>query len=143
MPTAVSTSVRRAVFRYKQSLAQFVFDASALEGNPFTFPEVKTLMDGVTVGGHKISDEQQVLNLVAAADELFSLVKTDTFRMDKATFDRLHGLVARGEALEWGHFRGEGDEAGLTPSVSLGETRTHTPPPTEAGSVRCIATVLF
>lgn len=106
----VSASVERAVFRYKQMLAQFVFDASALEGNPFTFPQVKTLLDGVTVGGHKFSDEQQVLNLVAAAKALFTLVKDHHFTLDKLTFDRLHALVAREEALEWGHFRGEGQE---------------------------------
>ena len=51
-----STSVERAAFRYKQSLTEFVYDASALEGNPFTDPEVQTLMDGVTVGGRKLSD---------------------------------------------------------------------------------------
>ncbi len=133
LPATVSTSTRRAVFRYKQALAQFVFDASVLEGNPFTFPEVQTLMDGVTVGGHKISDQQQVLNLVAASAELFSLVNADTFRMDKATFDHLHGLVAREEALEWGHFRGEGEETGLTFPVALGDKGEYAPPPTEAG----------
>ncbi len=129
----VSASVERVVFRYKQSLAQFVFDASALEGNPFTYPEVKTLMDGVTVGGHKISDQQQVLNLVAAAEALFRLVKADTFSLDKTTFDRLHGLVAREKALEWGHFRGEGEESSLTPSVALGEKGGYTPALTEPG----------
>ena len=50
VPADVPASVARAIFRYKQILAQFVFDASSLEGNPFTFPEVKTLLDRVTVG---------------------------------------------------------------------------------------------
>jgi len=127
----VSTSVKRAVFRYKQSLAQFVFDASVLEGNPFTFPEVKTLMDGVTVGGHKLPDQRQVLNLVAAAEALFGLVEAGAFCMDKAAFDGLHGLVACEEALEWGHFRGEGEETSLTPAVALGERGRHIPPPAE------------
>jgi len=39
---------------------------SRLEGNPITWPEVKTLMDGVTVGGHRIDDQRQVLNLADA-----------------------------------------------------------------------------
>ena len=30
--------------------------------------------------------------------------------MDKLNFTALHRLVARDEAPEWGHFRGEGDE---------------------------------
>lgn len=100
IPAGLSVSVDRAIFRYKKMLAQFVFDASSLEGNPFTFPEVKTLLDGVTVGGHKLTDQQQVLNLAAAARELLTLVKVGSFRLDKATFDRLHTLVAREETLE-------------------------------------------
>ena len=134
VPASTVASVDRSVFRYRQMLAQFVFDASYLEGNPFTFPEVKTLLDGVTVGGHRISDERQVLNLAAAAKELFSLVKESQFKVDRTTFDHLHALVAREEALEWGHFRGEGQEIGYTPNVALGKHEPYTPLPTIAGA---------
>lgn len=131
---AAALSVERATFRFKQSLAQFVFDASALEGNPFTFAEVQTLLDGVTVGGRRVSDEQQVLNLASAAKELLELVRSGRFRMDKATSDRLHARVAREEALEWGHFRGEGQEGRYTPDVHLGDRGRHTPLPTRPGA---------
>lgn len=134
VPKGVATSVGRSVFRYKQMLAQFVFDASALEGNPFTYPEVKTLLDGVTVGGRRLSDEQQVLNLAAAAKELFSLVKTGDFCLDKKIFDRLHGLVAREEALEWGHFRGEAEYTDTTPRVGIGVGEFIPPHLTEPGA---------
>jgi len=63
-------SVERAVWRFHRSLPEYVWDAAVLEGNPFTYPEVQTLLDGITVGGRKISDEQQVLNLAEAANEL-------------------------------------------------------------------------
>lgn len=135
VPAGMAISVDRSIFRYKQMLAQFVFDASSLEGNPFTFPEVKTLLDGVTVGGHKLADEQQVLNLAAAAKELFSLVKAGSFRLDKATSDRLHALVAREEPLEWGCFRGEGQFTDITPRVGLGREGEFVPShPTEPGA---------
>lgn len=62
VPADMPASVDRAIFRYKQMLAQFVFDASSLEGNPFTFPEVKTLLDGVTVGGHKLTAIKVAVN---------------------------------------------------------------------------------
>ncbi|MGB1265825.1 MAG: Fic family protein [Nereida ignava] len=133
VPAGVFASVDRSVFRFKQMLAQFVFDASSLEGNPFTFPQVQTLMDGVTVGGHKISDEQQVLNLAAAGKELLSLVKGGNFELNKATFDRLHALVAKEEAWEWGHFRGEGKETEVTWPVQLGKDE-YWPERTEAGA---------
>lgn len=127
-------SVERACFRFHKMLPEVIWDASMLEGNPFTFPEVQTLLDGVTVGGRKISDEQQVLNLAKSAKRLVALVKSRQFVMDKRTFTELHGLVANEEALEWGLFRGEGDETQLTPDVSLGGGRRYTPPPTEPGA---------
>ena len=131
-------SVDRAVFRYRQMLATFVHDASALEGNPFTWVEVKTLLDGVTVGGRRITDERQVLNLADAAKDLFAMVRTGQFQLNRETSNRIHKQVAREEALEWGHFRGEGKESTLTPEVALGRNRSHTPPATKPGAPNLI-----
>ena len=72
-------SLERVAFRFHRMLPEFVWDASVLEGNPFTFPEVKTLLDGVTVGGRKISDQEQVLNLAASSKHLLALVKAGGF----------------------------------------------------------------
>ncbi len=104
-------SVERAVWRLRRSLPEYVWDAAVLEGNPFTYPEVQTLLDGITVGGRKISDERQVLNLAEAANELLRLVNAREFRLDKEISDRLQYLIARDEALESGHFRGGGERA--------------------------------
>lgn len=134
-------SVERAVWRYQRALPEFVWDAAVLEGNPFTYPEVQTLMEGITVGGRKLSDERQVVNLAEAARELVRVVKAGEFRLDKPTSDHFQLLIAREEALESGHFRGEGRET-LTPGVSLGEHGRYLPPPTEPGgeNLRCIFT---
>jgi Fic family protein len=102
-------------------LPEYVWDAAVLEGNPFTYPEVQTLLDGITVGGRKITDERQILNLAEAANELVRLVKSGEFRLNKDVSDRLQYLIARDEALESGHFRGEGKET-LTPGVGLPST---------------------
>lgn len=135
VPSVVPThAVERVAFRFHRMLPEFVWDASVLEGNPFTFPEVKTLLDGVTIGGRKISDQEQVLNLAKSAKHLLALVKAGKFSLDKATFTELHGLVARHEALEWGHFRGEGKETGYAPDVGLGEHGRHTPLATVAAA---------
>jgi len=132
---AVSThSIERVTFRFHQMLSVFVWDASVLEGNPFTYPEVKTLLDGVSVGGRKISDQEQVLNLAESSKHLLALVKASKFKLDKATFTELHSLVARNEVLEWGHFRGEGKEISYTPDVALGEQGRYTPLPTLTGA---------
>ena len=96
---------RRALFLAEKSRVDFVFNTVALEGNPFTFPEVKTLHDGVTVGGHKLSDAEQVLNLNRALSYVIGLVKSKKFRIDAATACAVQGIVAREEALTWGVFR--------------------------------------
>src|SRR5260221_13969626 len=114
-------SLERVVFRFRRMLPEYVWDAGVLEGNPFTFPEVKTLLEGVTVGGRKLSDQEQILNLAESSKYLVDLVKNREFSLDKSTFCSLHALVARNEALEWGHFRGEGLETKFTPDVALGE----------------------
>ena len=115
-------------------LSVFVWDASVLEGNPFTYPEVKTLLDGVTVGGRKISDQEQVLNLADSSKYLLAMVKANQFKLDKTTFTDLHSLVARNETLEWGRFRGEGKEISFSPDVALGEHGRYTPLPTLKGA---------
>lgn len=125
--------VERAVFRLHKSLPEFVWDASMLEGNPFTFPEVQTLLDGVTVGGHRISDERQVLNLANSAKELLTMVRESRFAFDKATSDQLHAIIAHDEAFDAGRFRGEGAEQQLTPAVALGEHGRYLPPQTQPG----------
>lgn len=127
-------SVERGVFRYRRMLAEYVWDAGVLEGNPFTFVEVKTLLDGVTVGGRKLSDQDQILNLADSSKVLLKLVSERKFALDKSTFCNLHAIVARNEALEWGHFRGEGAEVRMTPDVSLGAGRRFTPLATEPGA---------
>jgi len=135
IPANVPThSVERACYRFRHMLPEFVWDAGVLEGNPFTFPEVKTLLDGVTVGGRKITDQEQILNLAESSKQLLALVKQGQFTLDKATFCGLHGIVARNEALEWGHFRGEGAETNYTPPVALGEHGRYEPLPTIAGA---------
>lgn len=127
-------SLERVTFHFHRMMTTYVWDASVLEGNPFTFPEVKTLLEGVTVGGRKISDQEQVLNLAESSKQLLALVKGGKFDLDKSTFTQLHGLVAKNEALEWGHFRGEGSEISYTPDVGLGPEGRYTPLPTLAGA---------
>lgn len=135
VPRVIPThSIDRVAFRFHRMLPEFVWDAGVLEGNPFTFPEVKTLLDGVTIGGHKISDQEQIFHLAMSSKHLLSLVKSGQFSLDKATFTKLHELVARNEALEWGHFRGEGEETGYTPDVGLGEHGRYTPLATLPGA---------
>jgi hypothetical protein len=72
----------RALFMAEKMRPDFMYHTAALEGNPFTFPEVKTLIEGITVGGHKQSDAEQVLNLNLALTHVIGLVKAGTFKIE-------------------------------------------------------------
>lgn len=114
---------RRAFFHAKRMLPDYVFDTSKLENNPLTFPEVKTLMDGITIGGHKISDVQQVLNIKDSWLMLLSTIRDDTFVVSKNMYHAIHSKIAREEALEWGKFR--------TGPVGITGTKKYQAPPWE------------
>ncbi|QTH60858.1 Fic family protein [Corynebacterium hindlerae] len=100
------------MFRFLKALPDFTWNAAALEGNTFTLPEVKTLLDGVTVGGKRLEEAEQILALRDAIQLLANLVSSGEFRLDKQTSDLIHAQVARHEAIEFGKFRGEGTVTG-------------------------------
>lgn len=104
--------VDQAVVRFRAALPDLVWNAAALEGNTITLPEVQTLLDGVTIGGHRIEEVEQVRALGESYELLIHLVGSGTFRLNKETTDRLHAIVARNEAIESGAFRGEGQVTG-------------------------------
>lgn len=89
----------------KRQVPELVYDAVNLEGIAFTLPEVITLLDGVTIGGHKLSDQTIALNQANAWHFLFHAVEHNEFKLDLAFTCTLHGIAAKDEALQWGQFR--------------------------------------
>lgn len=89
----------------KRDVPALVCDAVNLEGVAMTLPEVQTILDGITVGGHKISDQNMAINQAKTWERLFELVNAQQFGFDKKTALQLHQIAGRDEALEWGSFR--------------------------------------
>jgi len=125
---------KRACFRARKILEELVYDQCALEGNEFTFPEVKTLMEGVTVGGRRVEDAQQVLNQARAWKKTVEEAQYGKFEMTMAQEVWLHEDVGREEAPTWGRLR-DGE-------VSIAGT-LHRPPPAEEIEGRMKAAVEF
>jgi len=98
----------KAIMLAKRQLAEFVCDAVNLEGLNFTLPEIQTLLDGITVGGHKVSDQQIALNQGAAWRTLFKWIEQNTFGITPEKARALHAIAGKEEALEWGNFRSGG-----------------------------------
>ena len=95
----------KALMLARREVAAFVCDAVNLEGLPFTLPEVQTLLDGITVGGHKVSDQQIVLNQGNAWNHLFASLRGHGFALSREYACALHAIAAKEEALTWGAFR--------------------------------------
>ncbi|WP_216636519.1 Fic family protein [Endozoicomonas ascidiicola] len=88
-----------------RDIPALVYDAVNLEGVAMTMPEVQTLLDGITVGGHKISDQNMVLNQADAWKYLFSIVSENTFSFSKRIALDIQAIADKEEALGRGIFR--------------------------------------
>lgn len=106
------SETERSLFRLEKSLPEFVWNAAALEGNTFTLPQVQTLLDGVTVGGKRLEEAEQILALSEGMNLMISAVRDGSFSLGKELSDIIHGVVAKHEAIEAGSFRGEGSVNG-------------------------------
>lgn len=95
----------RAFMLAQRQLPEFVCDAVNLEGIPFTLPEIQTLLDGITVGGHKLSDQQVAINQGDAWRFLFKAIKHGEFSLSMEFAKSLHAIAGKEEALVWGDFR--------------------------------------
>jgi len=109
----------KALMLARRQLSELVCDAVNLEGIPFTLPEIQTLLDGVTVGGHRLADQQIALNQAAAWRMVFKWVETDQFAITMERACELHGIAAKDDALDWGRFR--------TGSVTIAGTDYNSP----------------
>lgn len=82
-----------------------VCEAVNLEGVALTLPEVQTILDGITVGGHKISDQNMVINQANTWKRIFALIDQNSFEFTKPVALELHAIAAKEEAFAWGVFR--------------------------------------
>lgn len=96
---------KKAVFVAKKMFAQLVYDFQSLEGMPFTFPEVKTFIQGITVSGHKIADHDKLKQQQLAWKKLIDLVEHNKFELTEKISCELAGIAAKDEALEPGTIR--------------------------------------
>lgn len=89
----------------KRDVPTLVYDAVNLEGVAMTLPEVQTILDGITVGGHRISDQNMAINQAKTWECIFKLIDSNQFSFSKEIALLLHNIAGEQEALEWGKFR--------------------------------------
>src|SRR5665647_3105528 len=78
------SDVDRALARFRSQLPELVWNAAALEGNTYTLPEVRALLEEVSVAGKPLDDERQILALSEAYGHLDQLLADRAFRLTRA-----------------------------------------------------------
>ncbi|MDR1512374.1 MAG: hypothetical protein LBS56_02660 [Propionibacteriaceae bacterium] len=111
-PRARPRGVARAVARFEARLADLVFSDATLEGNPFTLPEVRTLLDGLGVDGHTLLETRQVLSLAASSRFVADTARRGPSLPSRDTSDTVNRLVTEHEVIEPGVLRGTGTVTG-------------------------------
>ncbi|MEO5342505.1 MAG: Fic family protein [Gammaproteobacteria bacterium SHHR-1] len=101
----IQPDVDRALMLAQRQISVFVYDAVNLEGIAFTLPEIQTLLDGITVGGHKLSDQQVAINQGNTWRFLIKEIKQGRFSLHMAFAKSLHSIAGKEDALNWGDFR--------------------------------------
>ncbi len=112
-------SVDLACFKLHKSLSQFVWEATLLEGLSFTFSEVQTLLDGVTVAGHSIANQAQVLRLATCTKRLLAMVRGGQFKLTQSVFAELHRLVSERRSQVSRAFRDEQNQPNSTSNLAV------------------------
>ncbi len=75
-------------------LPGLVFDVTRLENVPVTVPEIMTLMEGITVGGHRISDVESTTNIINAYRYIGKLIKHGATVDVIQLYKTLHSLLS-------------------------------------------------
>lgn len=101
----------QSMFLAKKKWDENVYCGMRMENRAVTFPQTKTILNGVNVPNVHLDDIQAILNMRDAWKYLLHTVEEPiTF----AYWCKLNELIARNEALEWGKLR--------TGSVSISGT---------------------
>lgn len=126
-------AVDRAIARLQQRRVNLIFNDAKLEGNNFTEPQVQTLLTGPSITDANDFDARQILALSEGTDLVIQRVLAGQFHLNRANSNDVHRAVAIEEALEVGHFRGEGAATGTGGTVDAMGLEFHGPPGGERG----------
>lgn len=92
----------QSLFLAKKKWDENVYCGMKMENRAVTFPQTKTILNGVNVPNVQLDDIQAILNMRDAWKHLFNTIN------EPVTFEywcKLNEFIARNEALEWGKLR--------------------------------------
>ena len=90
------------IFLAKRNLVDNIYSNARLEGLNITFPQTKTILEGINVPELKIDEIQCILNLRDAWKYVINNIDLD-FNLE--FISKVNEYVSRNESLEWGKLR--------------------------------------
>ena len=90
------------IFLAKRNLVDNIYSNARLEGLNITFPQTKTILEGINVPELKIDEIQCILNLRDAWKYVINNIDLD-FNLE--FISKVNEFVARNESIEWGKLR--------------------------------------
>lgn len=121
----------QSAFLAKKKWDENVYCGMRMENRAVTFPQTKTILNGVNVPDVQLDDIQAILNM---RDAWRFLLQTIDEPLTLAYVCKLNGFIARNEALEWGKLR--------TGTVGISGTEYMPPVPSENGAESDLAAIL-
>lgn len=121
----------QSAFLAKKKWDENVYCGMRMENRAVTFPQTKTILNGVNVPNVHLDDIQAILNM---RDAWRFLLQTIDEPLTLAYVCKLNGFIARNEALEWGKLR--------TGTVGISGTEYMPPVPSENGAESDLAAIL-
>ena len=118
-PDKFHLTPEQSVFLAKKKWDENVYCGMKMENRAVTFPQTRTILNGVNVPNVQLDDIQAILNMRDVWKFLFATV---CHPVTIEYFCKLNELIARNEALEWGRLR--------TGSVGISGTDYVPPVPT-------------
>ncbi|MCK5416298.1 Fic family protein [Candidatus Parcubacteria bacterium] len=83
----------------------YVYNTVALEGNTYTYAETETLLSGVTVGGHTVNEEDEILNQKDAWEFTLNLVLETKIKLSSKFIKDIHFKVGKDTVVKPGQYR--------------------------------------
>lgn len=121
----------KSLFLAKKKWDENVYCGMRMESRNITFPQTKTILQGINVPSVRLDDIQAVLNM---RDAWRFLLSTMSEPVSFEYWCRLNEYIARNEALEWGKLR--------TGSVGISGTDYMPPVPAEEQTRADLAAIL-
>ena len=102
MENKYNMTLEQNIFLAKRNLVDNIYANARMEGINITFPQTKTILEGVNVPNLKIDEIQCVLNLRDAWEFVIANIDEE---FNTKFICKINEYVARNESLEWGKLR--------------------------------------